>query len=176
MRGVGPRPEGSPEVDRLPEGPNRPVVPRKRVAATVTLSDGSTLSGELYAAVGEPHGDHDRLLERLNDLDERYLPVACGGKHVLVNKSAITSVELTGPEGEHEGADAGADWSARIECHLDAGGILRGRVHAKVGGRFYRPLDHLNRNPFGFLRVVRDGHVVYLNHDRVLAVHDIPDA
>ena len=61
-----------------------------------------------------PNGDRDTLLERLNDLDERYLPVACGGKHVLVNKSAITHVELTGQEGETSGPDAEDDWSAGL--------------------------------------------------------------
>ena len=63
------------------------------VAVRVTLENGRTVEGGLYVPAIGPDGQPGRLLDRLNDEAEQFLPLA--GRHeTLLNKSAIVSVQL----------------------------------------------------------------------------------
>ena len=154
-------------------GVARPVVPRRRVAAVVHLSDGSSLSGDLYAAVGGEQAHSEPILERLQDPRERYLPLADGNRHYLVNKSAVKFVELARVENAGEFDPTSAPRSFRVEAMLDSGETLRGVAHSHARETHYRTLDHLNESGRGFLRIVRRPGVVYVNHDHVVAVYDL---
>ena len=168
------RPEVQPEVDR-PNGSDaaRPVVPRRRVGGVVHLADGSSLSGDLYAAVTGEQARSEPIFERLNDPGERYLPLAHGNHHFLLNKSSVRFVELAHVEAARDADPMSAKRSFRVEVTLDSGEAIRGVMEPRVRAAHYRTLDHLNDSARGFLRIVRSPGVVYVNHDHVVAVHDL---
>ena len=51
-------------------------VPRRRVPVQVQMADRTLLSGELYADVKSLDGTPGRVLDRLNDSAETFLPLA----------------------------------------------------------------------------------------------------
>lgn len=154
------------EIDR--------VVPRRRVAAVVHLEDGSTLAGDLYAATGEASHGLEPILDRLNDEHERYLPLACDERHVLLNKTSVRYVELARVENPLDLEASTRARTFRVVVTLDSGESIGGLLESRVRSAHHRTLDELNDRSRGFLRIVKGAGVIYVNHDHVVSVRDLP--
>ena len=150
------------------------VVPRRRVAAVVHLKDGSTLAGDLYASAGETSHGLEPILDRLNDERERYLPLACDERHVLLNKSSVRYVELARAENPLDLDASTRARTFRVVVTLESGETIGGLLESSVREAHHRTLDELNERPRGFLRIVKGAGVVYVNHDHVVSVRDLP--
>ena len=159
----------SEEEDRPP----RPIVPRRRIPARVRLSDGSTIAGELYAAVpaGEPR--QQTIADRLNDREERFLPMACGERHVLLRKAGIVCAEIPWDEVREDGGDGPSLREFRVCVSLADGVTVEGTLQGRTEAIHYRTLDHLNAMGRGFFPLRRERDLVLLHTDHVLAVREI---
>lgn len=126
----------------------RPYVPRRRVRATVRLAGRGVLKGDLYAEQVHLDGSPGRVLERLNDSSERYLPLAVHDSHLLLNKRHIVVVEIETCEVERP---AGSSRAARVRVDLTDGSAVEGSIEMPpANGAGSRTLDHLNALPDGF--------------------------
>jgi hypothetical protein len=147
-------------------------VPRRRVPVQVQLADGSLLEGELYADVKSADGTPGRVLDRLNDSRETFLPLARDDKHILLRKSGIATVRLETEEEEirNRGADGTREVRARID--LSDGTSLEGMIPAPLSPQA-RLLDYLNasREKFSVLRAGRQ--VTLINGACVMAVTEL---
>jgi hypothetical protein len=135
--------------------------------------DRSSLAGDLYAAVASVEAPAEPILERLNDPAERYLPLAYGDRHYLLNKTSILCVELEQMEDPGVYDPGNAERRFPVEVLLASGAKIRGVVHAPNDAAYRRTLDTLNAKARGFLRVARRPGIVYVNHDHVVAVYDV---
>jgi hypothetical protein len=149
-------------------------VPRRRVPVQVQLADGSLLSGELYADVKSIDGMPGRVLDRLNESQETFLPLASDDKHILLKKSGIATVRLDAGEEEFRGGAAEGTREVRARISLSDGTHLEGMIPAPLSPRA-RLLDYLNasREKFSVLR--NDRQVTLINSACVLAVTELRD-
>jgi hypothetical protein len=144
-------------------------VPRREVGATVVLDDGRTLECKLFTAVASPEGGPQRVLERLNDSDEEFVPVACDDDRFLVSKPGIVTVqisdsdELTAME-----TDAGREVPVRL-CL--AGGIsLVGRFRVVMPPERARVIDYLNEAA-RFVPLFGEDRVTLVQRSYIVTVH-----
>lgn len=154
-------------------GDSHRVVPRRRIAAIVHMTDGSTIKGDLYATASEDPQDAEPMLERLNDPNERYLPLAGEDRHYLLNKTSVRFVELARPESSADPVAAARARTFRVVVTLDSGESIGGLLESSAGEVRHRTLDELNGRPRGFLRIVKGAGVAYVNHDHVVSVSDL---
>ena len=71
--------------------------PQRMVPVRVLLEDGQKLEGGFYVPATGPDGNPGRLLDRLNDASEEFLPLA-GRYETLLNKACIVTVEPQPPK------------------------------------------------------------------------------
>ena len=147
------------------------VVPRRRVRARVRLAD-SVYEGALYAPVEEPGGGPGRLSDRLNESQEKYIPLALENRHVLLRKASIVVVELGEEEREIEQQVTRAARELHLRFRLSDGTTLRGRTHAEMPPESARVLDFMNERAPRFITLLRDGQVLILNERHVTAVSE----
>lgn len=117
-------------------------VPKRRVQARVQLADRSTLEGGLYADAHPLDRTPARVLDRLADPTEAYIPLASGDRHILLRKAGIVSVQL-------DQQDMGipvAPGSRRIQVRiaLRSGTVIESYLRALLPTHA-RALDYLNR-------------------------------
>jgi len=147
-------------------------VPRRRVQVRVQLVDGSLLSGELYADVKRADGTPGRVLDRLNESQEIFLPLASDDQHILLKKSGISTVRLAVDE-EEIGAPANdGTKEVRARISLSDGTHLEGMIPAPLSPRA-RLLDYFNASSKTF-SVLRNGRqVTLINGACVMAVTEL---
>ncbi len=156
-------------------------VPQQTVAVRVLLEDGTMIDGELYApsTVGAGN-DVQRLLDRLNDDAERFVPLAWNDDNCLVQKAWIVWVQLNEAVDPAEAAaepEGGLVHSLRLT--FGNGKTLSGEVSYVMRPERSRVLDFLNATPPFF--ALRGGErVTLVNRAFVQQVHDLsvsaPDA
>jgi len=118
-------------------------VPRREVRARILLDDGRILDCLVFTAATAPDGGPQRVLDRLNETDEEFVPVSCRDDRFLVNKSGIVTVQITQPDEIAALSDAGAiERAVRLSL---AGGInLVGRFQISMPPERSRVIDFLN--------------------------------
>jgi hypothetical protein len=144
-------------------------VPRREVGATVVLDDGRTLECTLFTAVSSPEGGPQRVLERLNDSEEEFVPVSCDDDRFLVSKPGIVTVQITQQdEMEAMQSDAGREVPVRV-CL--AGGIsLVGRFRIVMPPERSRVIDYLNEAS-RFLPLYGEDRVTLVQRSYIVTVH-----
>lgn len=143
-------------------------VPRREVPARVLLDDGRILDCVVFTAVAAPGGGPQHVLDRLNDLDEEFLPVACGGDRFLLNKSGIMTVQITEP-GELEGLGSAPGRQATVRLSLTGGISLVGRFRISLPPERSRVLDFLNRAA-RFVPLVGENRVTLVQRRYIVSV------
>lgn len=118
-------------------------VPRREVGATVVLDDGRRLECQLFTAVSSPEGGPQRVLERLNDSQEEFVPVSCGDDRFLVSKPGIVTVQIT-QQDELDAMESDAGREAPVRLCLAGGLSLVGRFRIVMPPERSRVLDYLN--------------------------------
>ena len=119
-------------------------IPRREVSVRILLDDGRTLDGTLFTAETGPGGRPEDVLHYLNETDEGFVPLVCGGDSFLLNKAGIVWVQLTGAlarEIAGEAVDA-RHVPARVSL---AGGIsVVGTLAIAMPPERSRVVDYLN--------------------------------
>lgn len=162
--------------ERQDDGPSRRFwIPRRRVPVRVQLADNSIVSGELYADVRGADGAPGRVLDRLNDPLETYLPLAADDKHVLLNKAGITTVQLPVGEGSALGRGMTSDREVRVRMILSNGERLDGRMRAPLE-EHARLLDYLNSTRQMFFALEGENKATLINGSFILSVTELLDS
>ena len=120
-------------------------VPKREVPVRVSMDNGQTLDGILFVATVGTDGRLGRVLDRLNDTEEEFLPLACGEDHLLLNKSGVMMVEEP-EEKDQLDSDAGAE-EMPVRVTLIGGTNLVGRLRMRMPPERARVLDYLNAAP-----------------------------
>jgi hypothetical protein len=144
-------------------------IPRRRVPVSVRLNDNSVVSGELYAEVKGSDGAPGRVLDRLNDPLETYLPLAANDRHILLNKSGIATVRLAIEEGGALSRGQTSDRELRVSIILSSGERLDGRIRASLENHA-RLLDYLNSTKQMFFAIEDDNEATLINGGCILSV------
>jgi hypothetical protein len=147
-------------------------IPRRRVPVKIQLVDGSVVSGELYADVKGPDGAPGRVLDRLNDPLDTYLPLAADDRHILLNKSGITTVQLSVKEGAALGRGLTSDREVRVRLTLSSGKRLDGTIRAPLE-EHARLLDYLNSAKQMFFALEGEKKATLVNGSSILSVTEL---
>jgi hypothetical protein len=119
-------------------------VPRREQPVRFVLDDGRTVDAEMFAAVTGPDGLPGRVLDRLNDASEEFLPVRAGSDRFLLAKSGIVAVEVEGSPSEVTGLEPGAGHPVAVRVGLAGGTGLVGRLLLAMPPERSRVVDFLN--------------------------------
>ena len=121
-------------------------VPSRAVPSVVCLPDGSTVDGKLFVPSSGPSGAPGRLVDRLNDDAEHFLPLALKDHPELLNKDCIVWVRPADAADVVEELPPGsAEHSVRIA--LSVGGDVEGVVRYVPHPARSRLLDYFNEAP-----------------------------
>ncbi len=118
-------------------------VPRREVHSRILLDDGRILDCVMFTAVTARDGGPQRVIDRLNDSGEEFVPVSCRDDRFLVNKSGIVTVQITDrDEVAAMRTDSGRESAVRIS--LTGGISLVGRFEISMPPERSRVIDFLN--------------------------------
>ncbi len=142
-------------------------VARRRVKARIRLADENIIDGELYTSVERAGGDPGRLLDRLNNMSEKFIPVATAGRHLLLSKSAITMLEIENGRYEIEYLDKPDAREIGVTITFSERRSVSGTFFARLPDAHRRALDYLNMSRCPFLALYCNGRAVLVNVDRI---------
>ncbi|ANM29083.1 hypothetical protein ABI59_04940 [Acidobacteria bacterium Mor1] len=137
-------------------------IPQRVVSVGIMLEDGHTLEGEMYVPEVGPDGLAGRVIDRLNDPNERYIPVAAAGNVSLVNKFRIASVRVAG-HNEVAGLPQEGCQDIEVRLRMKGGKSLNGHFRFLMPYQRSRLVDFMN-DTAQFMPLVDD--------DSVTLVHD----
>lgn len=161
------------EEDRLGATLSRPYhVPRRRMPVRLQLADGQVVAGAAYVAVPGA-GAQERLLDRLNDFREHFLPIAAEGRHLLVRKTAIVSAwtaDLSEVRAERQASRAR---EIAVEVITSRGPAIEGYLGSERTPSNDRALDILNRLGAPFVALLGQEAITFVNTAHVVAVLEL---
>ena len=140
-------------------------VPQRKVEVRVLLHGGEERSGVLYTALSNPEGRPGRLVDRLDDDAEAFLPFARDGRRELLHKSWVVWIRVDGEESH----DEEATHAERLSITLAGGATVQGDVRYVMPPQRERLLDYLNAAP-QFLPVRDAGTTTLVNRDFIVSV------
>ena len=149
-------------------------VPQREVPVIVELRDGSERRGHLYASASGPGGRPGRLIDRLNDDEERFLPLTDGGRGWLLNKDWIVRVAV---DVDHRALELESEAGAhRVEVRFEmaSGSAIEGTVFYTMPPDKQRLLDYLNSEG-RFIPLRHDGGAWLINRDHITQVTNRSD-
>jgi hypothetical protein len=144
--------------------------PRRVVPVRVLLDDGRKLEGGLYAPGARADGTPGRLVDRLNDDTEEFLPIA--RYETLLNKACIISVELAAGEEQAEGIENAVAREQQVEVALIGGTTLSGWIRVLMPEERGRLLDYLNAAP-RFIPVIGENRVTLVHRRFIVSVEEL---
>lgn len=144
-------------------------VPTREVAAFLMLDDGRSLEGKLFLHEQGPDGHPERVLDRLNDGAEPFVPLAVGSDRFLLNKSGIITVELEASEDDVGHLDPPGARRAAVRITLAGGTALLGELVVLMPPERSRVLDYLNAAP-RFVPLFREGRVTLVQRSFIVTV------
>lgn len=145
--------------------------PQRMVPVRVLVEDGHMLEGGLYVPATGADGGPGRLLDRLNDDTQAFLPLA--GRHeTLLNKSRIVTVQLASGHERPEGITEQHAREQRVRFHLAGGYVVDGWVRYFMPDEHARLLDYLNECP-RFIPVIGDQRVTLVHRLFVSSVEEL---
>jgi hypothetical protein len=120
-------------------------VPKTEVAARIRLADGEELDCTLYTTSTGPTGEPGRILDRLNDGSEKFVPLAAGSERLLVNKRSLVWVRLDA--NSEPLPDRPGMLERRVRLALSDGQSLEGHLRYEMPPGRQRLIDFLNDSP-----------------------------
>jgi hypothetical protein len=150
------------------------LVPRRRVAVELQLSDGRLVSGDAYVAVHAGDGGTEHLVDRLNDTAERFLPIAVGDRHLLIRKAAIVTAFTADALEAAATREPLGRREFRVEVNLAVGSPASGLLLAVENPKHGRALDHLNRLTQDFVALHKEEGITLVNTHHAVAVVERP--
>lgn len=149
------------------------VVPKRRAPVEVQLTNGDTFQGGFYYNVQRADGSPGRVIDRLIDPGEKYIPLATENEHVLINKSCIIVVHLREGVAERFPHAAGTR-TLNVRLKLSNGVSVEGAIHALLPAAHSRTLDYLNGSARCFLALNGKG-TTLVNSEHVVSVTEVID-
>ena len=149
-------------------------VPQRKIAVELTLVGGTRLAGEAYVPETGPGGEPGRLVDRLNDGGERFLPVTRDTSGSLVRKRAIVAIRLGEDDAARENRTQEHEREVRVGMVLEEGLTLEGRVAYTLPPERSRLIDYFNAAP-RFIVLLDDGIATLINSDRVVSIERLDD-
>jgi len=147
-------------------------VPQREIAVTLRLIDGSRHEGTLFAPATGPDGAPGRLVDRLNDHAEHFIPLAAPGGGCLVSKSALVAVHLAAEDGRLEWHEGEQEHEVEVSVLLEGGVELDGRVAYSLPPERRRILDFFNAT-LGYVPLREAaGSLVLFNRDPVIRARE----
>jgi hypothetical protein len=120
-------------------------VPKREVVARIRLADGEEMDCTLYTTSTGPSGEPGRILDRLNDGSEKFVPLAAGSKRLLLNKRSLVWLRL--PASSEPLPDGPGMLERRVRLALSDGQSLEGRLRYEMPPGRQRLIDFLNGSP-----------------------------
>jgi len=149
-------------------------VPQRKIAVEVVLVGGRAISGDAYAPAAGPGGEPGRLLDRLNERGERFLPVTGGSGGVLIRKGSIVAVRLGSEDAARENHTEEHQREVAVSVTLEEGPALEGRVAYTLPPERSRLLDYFNAAHRFIALLDREG-ATLINTERVVEVARLDD-
>ena len=149
-------------------------VPRREVEVSVLLADGQELEGVFYAPEAGPDGGPGRLLDRLNDPTEDFVPLSHQGENFLVNKMRVVWVQLGVGQTRYERADSEGAQEAKVRLGFGHERTLDGRLAYIMPPERSRLLDYLNAAE-GFIPLLGEERATLINRKFVSMVQSLAD-
>jgi hypothetical protein len=122
----------------------------------------------MFTAVSARDGGPQRVIDRLNDPGEEFVPVSCRDDRFLVNKSGIVTVQITQPD-EIAAVRTGSGRDAAVRISLTGGISLVGRFEISMPPERSRVMDFLNVAP-RFLALFGENRVILVQRSYIVAV------
>ena len=161
---------------KLPRESNALRIPRRRVPVRIELTDGSPLTGALYADRTTASGAPGRVVDRLNDVAEPFVPLAVEDRHILLRKSSVLLVRMI-DEPEASLPSGASQTKLRLCLTMASGMTVQGQLRAVLPRQRTRALDFLNLNSDRFLEVRRgDGRLTLVNSRHIARVIEVLNA
>ncbi len=145
--------------------------PQRVVAVRILLEEGRTLEGGFYTPATRHDGSPGRLLDRLNDDTEEFLPFA-GRYETLINKAWIVTVQLASGQEYAEAVETEAAREQRVRVTLIRGKIVEGWVRYLMPEERGRLLDYLNTAP-RFIPLVGDTRITMVHRRFIVNVQEL---
>ena len=121
-------------------------VPKRGVTSSVRMCDGSILEATLFVPKSGPDGAPGRVIDRLNDEGERFVPAKVGGRHELLNTDRIVWVRLETAEVTADPV-VPASHAHDVGVTLSDGATVEGTVRFVMPPERSRLLDYCNAAP-----------------------------
>ncbi len=145
--------------------------PQRMVPVRVLLEDGRRLQGGFYVPATGLDGNPGRLLDRLNDASEKFLPLA--GKHeTLLNKAWIVAVVLASGHQQAEVIESEIAREQRVRMALAQGKTVEGWLRFLMPEERGRLLDYLNEAP-PFIPVIGEQRVTLVHRRFIQSVQEL---
>ena len=142
-------------------------VPQSQTPVRVRLTDGQEVDGNFYYPTSAPSGGPGRLIDRLNDPDEHFVPLSHEGEAGwLLNKSCVQLLEIVGEPGSYGNE---GDRQIAVSLQLADGTPLKGQVAYSMPSDRGRLLDFLNAAPM-FIALASDSKVWLINRDMIATI------
>lgn len=146
-------------------------VPKRGVAVKVFLEGGHTLEGEVFVPASGPYGGPGRLIDRLNDQDEDFMPLSGEAGTSLVNKARVIAVEVPPDYEEADDVDAAPSLELQVEIKAIESLTLAGRVLHDMPPGQRRTLDYLNAAP-AFITLLGESGATLIRRTAIVGVRE----
>lgn len=150
-------------------------VPKREQPVRFVLDDGRTVDAGVFAPVTGPDGRPGRVLDRLNDLSEEFLPVHSSTDRFLLSKSGIVAVQIDGAVPDVTGVDPEGGREVGVRISLAGGTGLVGRLLVVMPRERSRVVDYLNAAG-RFFPLLGEGHVTLVQKRFVVSVREMDEA
>lgn len=144
-------------------------VPRRQVRVRIVLDDGRTLDGDLFVSPIMPDGGAERVVDRLNDPHDDFVPVAAGEDRFVLNKAGIVLVQIQGGPEEAGVPETFEGHEAPVQLSLSGGIGISGRLPIAMPPERSRVIDYLNAAP-RFVPILGDAQVTLVQRRFIITV------
>jgi hypothetical protein len=148
--------------------------PQRMVPVRVLLDDGRTLDGGFYVPAMGPDGKPGRLVDRLNDDSEEFLPLA-GRYETLLNKSWIVITQVAAGYERAEGIEDEVAREQRVKMILTQNQAVEGWIRYLMPEEKARLLDYLNAAP-RFIAVIDESRLTLVQRRFIISVEALTGA
>lgn len=146
-------------------------IPQRMVPVRVLLADSQIVEGGFYVPAIGSDGRPGRLLDRLNDDAEEFMPLA-GRYETLLNKSSIVHVQLASGHERVEGIEDTLAREQQVRLVLRRGNPVQGWIRYLMPEERGRLLDYLNVAP-RFIPLIGTQRVTVVNRYFIISAQEL---
>ncbi len=150
-------------------------VPKRGVEVRLLLEGGESLEGVLYVPPTGPYGGPGRLIDRLNDETEAFMPLVSDKSGTrLVSKARILTLEVAADQEDPEPIDTFASRELDVTIDTIGGVSLSGRLVFVMPAGQRRTLDFLNAAA-SFISLADEDKTTLIRRTGIISVREQAD-